>query len=118
MSAHLLIDYPFPLTFDGGLVVCIEVEVRVEIEPDEMTGDTDYWISSVEISGRRMDKGRVVDGKPEWHTVPDSDPMSEVIRTYCYRTHERQLQEKFAEMQADRPRRRTRRVPSFRTRCV
>lgn len=106
MSAHLIIDYPCPLTFDGGLVVAIETEVRLTVEPDEMTGDTDYWISSVEISGRRIDKGKVSDGKPEWHTVPDTDPMAEIIRTYAYRTHERQLAEKFAEWRLDRPNRR------------
>lgn len=106
MSAHLIIDYPLPVVLDGGLVVAVETEVRLTVEPDELTGDTDYWISSVEISGRKMDKGQIATGKPEWHTVPDTDPMAEIIRTYAYRTHERQLAEKFAEWRLDRPNRR------------
>ena len=89
---ELIIEYFIPLTFDQGLIVCVPTTVTLEVEADDLTGNTDYWISAVYIEGTKMSKGVLADRQDD-HRIPDSDPMSEAIRTYAYRTHKRQLDE-------------------------
>jgi hypothetical protein len=105
---ELVIDYPFPTTWENGLVVCVPVCVTLEVEPDETVGDTDYWISAVHLEGHAMTKGKVAEGKPTDHQLPDGDPMTEAIRTYAYRTHKAQLDGLWEQYLNDLPRKRSR----------
>jgi hypothetical protein len=105
---ELIIDYPMPLTFNEGLVVCVPTTVTLQVDPDETVGDTDYWISAIWIEGNAMTKGVIATGKPTDHRVPDSDPMSESIRTYAYRTHKAQLDGLWEKYLNDLPRKRSR----------
>ena len=100
---ELIVDYPLPTTWATGLVVCVPTTVTVEIEPDETVGNTHYWISAVYLEGNEMVKGRVDDGKPKDHRLPDDDPMTEAIRAYVYRTHEAQLDDLWRKYLNDRP---------------
>ncbi len=102
---ELIIDYPMPIVCDGGLIVCVPTSVTLQVDPDESVGDTDYWISAVYLEGWKMDKGKIADAQDD-HRIPDSDPMSEVIRTWAYRTHKAQLDELWQSYLADKPRKR------------
>lgn len=107
---ELIIDYPLAVPMNGGLVVCIPATVTLEIEPDETIGCTDYYIAAVHIEGHQMTKGVVEAGKPKDFRVPDSDPLSEMIRTYAYRTHAKQLDGIWQQYLNDTPRKRNRAV--------
>jgi hypothetical protein len=99
----LIIDYPLPVTMDGGLIVCVPTTVTLEIEPDESIGNTDYYIAAVHLEGHQMVKGKIEDGKPKDYRVPDTDPLSEMIRTYAYRTHKAQLEGRWQTYLNDLP---------------
>ena len=102
---ELIIDYPMPLVFDGGLIVCVPTTITLQLDPDESVADTDYWISSVWIEGTKQDKGQLADHQDD-HRIPDSDPMAEAIRHYAYRTHKAQLDALWQRYLDDRPRKR------------
>ena len=102
---ELIIEYFIPLTFDQGLIVCVPTTVTLEVEADDLTGNTDYWISAVYIEGTKMSKGVLADSQFD-HLIPDNDPTCEAIRTYAYRTHKRQLDELWQSYLNDRPRQR------------
>jgi hypothetical protein len=96
MSFEHIIEYPMPITFDGGLIVCIESIVTLEIEP-EYRGSRDWAITGISMSGHRM-QGQAIDtGKPKDHEIPKRDPMFKAIRDYAMRTHDKVLQAKFSE---------------------
>jgi hypothetical protein len=100
---ELIVEYPWPMTFNEGLVVCVPTTITLQVDPDETVGDTDYWISALWIEGLKMDRGKLADHQDD-HRIPDSDPMSEAIRTWAYRTHKAQLDDLWDQYLNDKPR--------------
>jgi hypothetical protein len=81
MFEHI-IDYPWPCTFDTGLVVCIPATITLEIEPTN-DGTNDWWVAAAYIEGNKLHDKLVDPGKPKDHKIPPRDPMLRAIRDYA-----------------------------------
>ena len=93
-GTDLVIDYPWPCTFEGGLIVCVPTTVTVFIEPNHR-GSRDWAITELSLEGHLMTGQRIEKGRPQDHVIPRKDPMFRAIRDYAERTHATQLQDKF-----------------------
>lgn len=93
-GTDLVIDYPFPCTFEKGLIVCVPTTVTLTIEPD-FRGSRDWAITGIALEGHRMEGQRIEKGRPVDHDIPRKDPMWKAIRDYAERTHSTQIQMKF-----------------------
>lgn len=96
MSFEHIIEYPMPIVFDGGLIVCIESIITLEVEP-EYRGSRDWAITGMSISGHRMQGQHVDTGKAADHDIPHRDPMFKAIKDYAMRKHEHVISAKFGE---------------------
>jgi hypothetical protein len=77
-----IMEYPLPIAFEGGLVVCVDVTITLELEPVP-DGGRDWDIVGMTIYGNKMHAGFVDPGKPKDYTIPVRDPMFCAIRNYA-----------------------------------
>lgn len=93
-GTNLIIDYPWPCTFEGGLIVCVPTTITLEIVPNHRWS-RDWAITGIALEGHLMTGQRIEKGRPVDHDIPRKDPMWKAIRDYAERTHATQIQEKF-----------------------
>lgn len=90
------IIYPMPVSI-GGQLVYIETEIELYCEPDESVGDTDWWISSMEIAASREPSLR-----PVMIEIPRVNPMFGRIAKWAAATAADHINIAFGEWQMDR----------------
>lgn len=94
-------DMPGHTKIEGDTLYTHDLEVAVEIEPDETKGDADWYIARcfVEHNVRR---------KQEWIKVPPSHPLFEAIRDHAMDFHRHKLSELWDDWLDDKPKLRAR----------
>jgi hypothetical protein len=94
MFQHL-IEYPLPVVFDGGLIVCVDVTITLEIEPT-FRGSREWQISRMWIWGNRK-VGPLIADNADDHEIPSRDPMFKAIAKYAEQRCEIGISEKWDE---------------------
>lgn len=79
------------------LVETHELECAVEIEPDEMTCCTSWYVARCFIYGA------VAGGKPRWFALDESDPRFEAIKQYALTYQSDALAETWDEYLVEHP---------------
>lgn len=101
-------SYGFDVEFEMPVIVELgpkdaintryDFPAMVTIEPDEHTGDDDWYIASVYVEGQRNG------GSTQWHELPSGHAMHEAIKSYAYQQMKQVIEGRWSDYCADRPR--------------
>lgn len=85
--------FPWPVELAPG--VTAPVEIVAEIEPDEDTGNADWWVAELSIA-------------ETGETIARSSDLARALAVHCTTTYGRQIHDRWTEWRNDRPRPRVR----------